>query len=94
MSKKSTSNRSKTNIKKLEEMKDEDIDFSDIPPLTPEMFANAVVRKNLKPVKPKKQITLRIDNDVIEFFKSQGKGYQTRINQLLRAYMEEVKKTA
>ena len=34
------------------------------------------------------QVTLRIDNDVLEWFKSQGRGYQTQINQLLRAYME------
>jgi len=69
-------------------MKDEDIDFSDIPRLTPEMFANAIVRKGFKPLPPKKQLTLRIDQDVIEFFRMQGQGYQTKINQLLRAYME------
>jgi len=69
-------------------MKDEDIDFSDIPRLTPEMFANAIVRKGLKPIPRKQQLTLRIDQDVIDFFKKQGQGYQTKINQLLRAYME------
>jgi len=69
-------------------MKDEDIDFSDIPRTTPEFWAKAVVRKGLKPVPRKKQLTLRIDNDVVEFFKEQGRGYQTTINQLLRAYME------
>jgi uncharacterized protein (DUF4415 family) len=69
-------------------MKDEDIDFSDVPRLTPEMFANAIVRKGLKPVPRKLQLTLRIDQDVIDFFKKQGQGYQTKINQLLRAYME------
>ena len=69
-------------------MKDEDIDFSDIPRLTPEMFANAIVRKGLKPIPRKQQLTLRIDQDVIDFFKKQGQGYQSKINQLLRAYME------
>jgi len=69
-------------------MKDEDIDFSDIPRLTPEMFANAIVRKGLQPIPRKQQLTLRIDQDVIDFFKKQGQGYQTKINQLLRAYME------
>lgn len=69
-------------------MKDEEIDFSDIPPLSPEFFANGIVRKGLKAVNRKNQITLRIDQDVIEFFKEQGRGYQTKINQLLRAYME------
>ena len=72
-------------------MKDEDIDFSDIPRTTPEFWANAVVRKGLKPVFRKQQVTLRIDSDVLEFFKSEGEGYQTRINQLLRSYMEASK---
>lgn len=36
----------------------------------------------------KKPVTMRLDNDILEFFKSQGKGYQTRINAVLRAYME------
>ncbi len=69
-------------------MKDEDIDFSDIPRTTPEMWAKGFVRRGFKPVAPKKQLTLRIDQDVIEFFRTQGQGYQTKINQLLRAYME------
>jgi uncharacterized protein (DUF4415 family) len=43
----------------------------------------------LKPVPCKKQLTLRIDADVVEWYKAQGLGYQTRINALLRAYMEE-----
>jgi len=70
-------------------MADEDIDYSDAPPLTPEMFAQAIVRKGLKPVVRKKQITLRIDSDVIDWFKKQGSGYQTQINELLRAYVTE-----
>jgi uncharacterized protein (DUF4415 family) len=69
-------------------MKDEDIDLSDNPELTPEMFARAVVRRGLKPVIRKSQITLRIDGDVLDWFKKQGRGYQTMINSLLRAYME------
>ncbi|MDV3002440.1 MAG: hypothetical protein N5P05_004095 (plasmid) [Chroococcopsis gigantea SAG 12.99] len=69
-------------------MKDEDIDLSDCPEATPEMFASAIVRKGLPPVRIKTQVTLRIDTDVLDWFKSQGKGYKTQINQLLRAYME------
>jgi uncharacterized protein (DUF4415 family) len=68
-------------------MKDEDIDFSDIPEITPEMFARAVVRRNFKPIPRKKQLTLRVDSDVVEWYQQQGPGYQTRINSLLRAYM-------
>ncbi|MBA2334886.1 MAG: BrnA antitoxin family protein [Blastocatellia bacterium] len=69
-------------------MRDEDIDFSDIPKTTPEFWANAIIRKGLKPAPRKQQLTLRVDNDVVEFFKEQGRGYQTKINQLLRAYMD------
>ncbi len=73
---------------RLRKMRDEEIDFSDIPPIAPKKFAQAVVREGLKPVQTKKQITLRIDADVLEWFKAQGKGYQTRINELLREYMK------
>jgi uncharacterized protein (DUF4415 family) len=52
------------------------------------MFAKVVVRRGLPVAKGKTQVTLRIDSDVLEWFKSQGPGYQTQINQLLRAYME------
>lgn len=88
MSKKSILQKSETDWARLDAMNDEDIDFSDIPRTTPEFWANAIVRKGLKPVNHKDQLTLRIDHDVIEFFKEQGRGYQTKINQLLRAYME------
>ena len=56
--------------------------------LTPEMFAQAVARKGLKTVPKKALLSLRIDSDVIEWFKKQGAGYQSRMNALLRAYME------
>ncbi len=69
-------------------MADEDIDLSDCPEITPEMFATAVVRHGLPTKKAKIQVTLPIDRDVLEWFKSQGEEYQTQINQLLRAYME------
>jgi uncharacterized protein (DUF4415 family) len=69
-------------------MTDKDIDYSEVPPLTPEMFARAIVRKGLKPVTRKAQITLRVDVEVLEWFKRQGKGYQTQINAILKAYKE------
>lgn len=69
-------------------MTDEEIDTSDIPPLTPEMFAKAVVKNGLKPKYTKAQLTIRVDKDVLTWFKSRGRGYQTQINSLLRAYME------
>ena len=69
-------------------MTDEEIDTSDIPPVTPEMFAKAVVRQGLKAKDTKAQLTIRVDRDVLAWFKSRGRGYQTQINALLRAYMK------
>jgi uncharacterized protein (DUF4415 family) len=60
----------------------------DAPEWTPEMFARAVARKGLKSVPKKALLSLRIDSDVIDWFKSQGAGYQSRVNALLRANME------
>jgi uncharacterized protein (DUF4415 family) len=83
-----TSSNSQTDWQRLDAMSDEDIDLSDCPEITPEMFAKAVVRQGLPATKSKTQVTLRIDSDVLEWFKSHGQGYQTQINQLLRDYME------
>ncbi|NKC17107.1 MAG: hypothetical protein GKR94_34400 [Gammaproteobacteria bacterium] len=69
-------------------MEDKDIDLSDLPEIPSEKFANAIVRKNSKPIPRKTQITLCLDTDVLNWFKAQGKGYQTNINALLKAYME------
>lgn len=76
-------------MKKLRAMKDSEIDFFDIPPITPEMFARSIVRHGLKPIVRKEQLTIRVDSDVLAWFKAHGRGYQTQINELLRAYMKE-----
>ena len=89
MKKPVTSKKSRTDWKRVDALKDHKIDFSDIPEVTPEMFARAVVRRGLKPVARKRQLTIRVDSNVLEWYKRQGPGYQTRINSLLRAYMEE-----
>ena len=65
-------------------MPDESIDYSDAPMLN-EAFWQAV---NLPTTEQKTQITLRIDSDEVEFFKHTGKRYQTKINAVLRAYVE------
>jgi uncharacterized protein (DUF4415 family) len=88
MSKQPISSKSETDWERLDKMTDEEIDFSDCPEITPEQFAKAVVRRGLPISKNKAQVTLRVDSDVLEWFKSQGRGYQTQINRLLRAYME------
>lgn len=75
-------NTSRTDWKRLAAMKDREIDTSDIAELGDDFFRNAELR-----VPPKQAVTIRLDADVLEWFKDQGQGYQTRINQLLRMYM-------
>jgi uncharacterized protein (DUF4415 family) len=87
--------KSQTDSARVDAMRDEDIDLSDIPEVTPEMWARAVVKRGgvtTKPTKP--QITIRIDADVLEWFRARGRGYQTEMSALLRAYMEEHAKRA
>ncbi len=96
MSKNSTSKtphapKSQADWNRLDAMRDEAIDTSDSPELTAEQFENAMVRKSLKPVVRKQQITLPIDEDVLDWFKVQGTGYQTKTNELLHAYVEAQK---
>ena len=69
--------------KEIGEVKDEDIDFSDIPELGDEFW------KNAKVVEPDRteQVTLRIKRSVLDFFRASGKGYQTRINRVLETYV-------
>jgi len=91
MKKKNISHKSQTDQTdwdRVDKLGDKDIDFSDNPEVTAEMFAKAVLREGLKPVVRKTQVTLRVDEDVLTWFKKQGKGYQTRINSLLKAYKE------
>jgi uncharacterized protein (DUF4415 family) len=84
MKEKRTSKPSRTDWDRVTSMKDEEIDYSDIPPLGSNFFKEAHVRWPEK----KQQVTLRIDPDVIEFFKKQGKGYQSMINAVLRMYVD------
>jgi len=70
-------------IKALQRLPDEQIDTSDIPEITD--WSNAVVGKFYRPLK--QPVTIRLDADVIAWFKATGPGYQTRINALLRRAM-------
>ena len=66
------------------------IDYSDIPELDDEFFKNAKI-VNWPPAKA--QLTIRLDADVLAWLKSNGRGYQTRINRILRVAMESQPKT-
>jgi len=92
MKKPATSSKSQTDWKRIDALQDEEIDLSETREIPPEMFAGAMVRRRLQEVRRKEQLTLRIDSDVVEWFKRQGQGYQTRINALLRAYVEAHKR--
>lgn len=77
---------SKTDWARVKAMKDKDIVIDeDAPEPTAEEWAKAVVVRRSP---PKKNITLRIDPEIIEWFRAKGKGYQTRMNAVLRAYVE------
>ncbi len=75
--------KSKTDWARVKAMKDSEIDYSDIPPLEKDFFKKAVLWPGTK-----KQITLRLDPDVVDFFKKKGRGYQSMINAVLRKYVE------
>jgi uncharacterized protein (DUF4415 family) len=74
----------RTDWNRVDAMTDTDIDTSDIAPLGTDFFKNAAV------VMPpaKKHVSIRLDADVLDWMKAQGKGYQSRINAVLRAYYE------
>ncbi|WP_144110844.1 BrnA antitoxin family protein [Paraburkholderia sp. BCC1886] len=71
-----------TDWKRLAKVDDANIDTSEVPELGADFFANAELH-----LPPKQAVTMRLDADVLAWFKEQGAGYQTRINKLLRAYM-------
>jgi uncharacterized protein (DUF4415 family) len=87
MSEKFTKTNSKTGWNRVNALSDDDIDTSDIPELDASMFENAQIRLP----KHKEPVTLRLDADVLDWYRSTGKGYQTRINAVLRLYMESKK---
>ncbi len=79
-------------LERLRAMTDEDIDFSDAPASPP----NSVWTRPgaLIPSGNKKQVTVRLDADVLEFFKKTGTRYQSRINAALREYMKAHEKAS
>ena len=83
--------RQKAQVAALRTRSDSEIDTSDIPPLTKEFWKSAVRNPFYKPTKT--ATTVRVDSDVLVWLKSDGKGYQTRLNLILReAMLKEVTK--
>jgi len=75
----------KKRLKALAAKPDSEIDYSDIPPLTEEFWKNAVRNPFYRATKT--STTVRIDSDVLHWLRAQGKGYQSRINSILRREM-------
>ncbi|WP_334725834.1 BrnA antitoxin family protein [Nostoc sp.] len=77
-------NTSRTDWAALEAMTDEDIDYSDIPPLSNEFFENATLRIPAT----RASDLIELDSEVITWFREQGAEYKTLINSVLRRYIE------
>jgi uncharacterized protein (DUF4415 family) len=83
----------KRKLAQLAARPDSEIDFSEIPPLKESFWKNAVRNPLYRPVK--RQLTAPLDSDVVAWLRQQGKGYQTRLNQMLReAMLEGIEKSA
>lgn len=78
---------SKADLKRLDAMGDNDIDYSDIPEFSEEFWKTA---RLLKPGK-KHMISLRVDDEVLKWFRTQGRGYQAYMNTVLRSFVEASK---
>ena len=83
----------KRRLVRLAALPDSAIDFSEIPPLKESFWKNAVRNPFYRPVK--QQLTVRLDADVVAWLRRQGKGYQTRLNRVLReAMLKDIQKSA
>lgn len=85
---KSTSMKSKTDWARLESKQATSNVSEDHPEADVHHIVRGIVRRGLKPLPLKESISLRVDQDVLEWFKAQGPGYQTRINSVLRAFRD------
>lgn len=85
MKKHATKKRSRTNWAKIDKLKDSEIDLSDLQGEGKAFFNRTVLRR---PDDEKIVVGIRLDRRVVKWFKAKGPGYQTRINAVLRAYVE------
>jgi uncharacterized protein (DUF4415 family) len=89
MKQKSSSRNIKTNLRRLRSMTESGVRIlAEHPEFDLRHVARGIVRRGLKVVPAKASVSLRIDADVLEWFKSGGAGYQTRMNAVLRAFKE------
>lgn len=86
---KSNQIKSSSDIDGLRNMAEDEIDYSDIPPLTEEWFDNAFLRKGLKPFPRKNQEMIPINIEIIEYFKSRHFNYPKALNDVLVDFIEK-----
>jgi uncharacterized protein (DUF4415 family) len=84
----STMSISRKRLEKIQNIPDADIDTSDIPELDDRFWETA---KMIAPIS-KKAVSIRLDSDILDWFKGQGKGYQSVINNVLRSYVNHQQK--
>jgi uncharacterized protein (DUF4415 family) len=84
----STSSKSKTDWARLSDTSSSGKPTKEHPEADVKHIMRGIVRKGLQPAPSKSLVSLRVDQDVLEWFKSQGSGYQTRINAVLRAFRD------
>jgi uncharacterized protein (DUF4415 family) len=87
-SRKSTSMKSKTDWVRLKSGAGDATPTLEHPEADVKQIVRGLVRNGLKPLPAKESISLRVDQDVLEWFKAQGTGYQTRINAVLKAFRD------
>ena len=95
MKKSNISKKDGTDYERLDAMTDEDIDFSEIPPITDEMFGRGVMRPGLSVTHPREEFTVNLDRDLAKWYGDMGQDSSTIINLVLRRYMlQELRKPA
>ena len=87
MKRQSSSKTSETDLVRVRGTKDKNIRLSaEHPEADVRHIVRGIVRRGLKPVSGKASISLRVDADVLDWFRAQGPGYQTKMNAVLRAF--------
>ena len=78
-----------TDWERIDTMTDDQIDYSDSPKISHELFRTGVRKSGKRSAEVKEAISIRLDKDVLEWFRARGRGYQSEVNALLRAYMQQ-----
>jgi uncharacterized protein (DUF4415 family) len=78
-----------TDWERIDAMTDDQIDYSDSPKVSRELFSTGRLKPSKRSAEVKEAISIRLDKDVLEWFRARGRGYQSEVNALLRVYMQQ-----